>query len=60
MSIESEVFKKYVPNYNKLVNYGFKKSNNEYSFSKKFMNNIFRADIVINDNEEILGKVIEI
>ena len=60
MSIESEVFKKYVPNYNKLVKYGFKKSNNEYRFSKKFMNNTFRADIVINDNGEILGKVIEI
>ena len=60
MSIESEVFKKYIPNYNKLVKYGFKKSNNEYSFSKKFMNNTFRADIVINDNGEILGKVIEI
>ena len=60
MSIESEVFKKYVPNYDKLVKYGFKKSNNEYSFSKKFMNNTFRADIVINDNGEIFGKVIEI
>lgn len=60
MSIESEVFKKYIPNYNKLVKYGFKKSNNEYRFSKEFMNNTFRADIVINDNGEIFGKVIEI
>ena len=34
MSIESEVFKKYIPNNNKLIKYGFKKYNNEYKFSK--------------------------
>lgn len=60
MSIESEVFKKYVPNYDKLIKYGFEKVNNEYKFSKTFMNNTFRADIVINDNGEIICKVIEI
>ena len=27
MSIESEVFKKYIPNNNKLIKHGFKKSN---------------------------------
>ena len=37
MSIESEVFKKYSPNYDKLVKYGFKKTNNEYRFSKKYI-----------------------
>ena len=60
MSIESEVFKKYIPNNNKLIKYGFKKSNNEYKFSKIFMNNTFRADIVIDVKGQVIGKVIEI
>ena len=51
MSIESEVFKKYILNNKKLIKYGFKKSNNEYKFSKTFMNNTFRADIIINNEE---------
>lgn len=60
MSIESEVFKKYIPNNNKLIKYGFKKSNNKYKFSKIFMNNTFRADIVIDAKGQIIGKVIEL
>lgn len=60
MSIESEVFKKYIPNNNKLIKYGFKKSNNEYKFSKIFMNDTFRADIVIDAKGQVIGKVIEI
>ena len=60
MSIESEVFKKYIPNNNKLIKYGFKKYNNEYKFSKIFMDNTFRADIVIDDKGQIIGKVIEL
>lgn len=60
MSIESEVFKKYIPNNNKLIKYGFKKSNNEYKFSKIFMNNTFRADIVIDVKGQVIGKVIEL
>ena len=60
MSIESEVFKKYIPNNNKLIKYGFKKSNNEYKFSKIIMNDTFRADIVIDDKGQVIGKVIEI
>lgn len=60
MSIESEVFKKYIPNNNKLIKYGFKKSNNEYKFSKKIMNDTFRADIVIDDKGQVIGKVIDI
>ena len=60
MSIESEIFKKYIPNNNKLIKYGFKKSNNSYKFSKNFMNNAFRADIVIDNKGQVIGKVIEI
>ena len=60
MNIESEVFKKYIPNSNKLIKYGFKKNNNEYKLSKTFMNDTFRADIVIDNKGQVIGKVIEI
>ena len=60
MSIESEVFKRYIPNNKKLIKYGFKKSNNSYKFSTTFMNNTFRADIAIDDKGQVTGKVIEI
>ena len=60
MNIESEIFKKYIPNNNKLIKYGFKKSNNSYKYSKTFMNNTFRADILIDNKGQIIGKVIEI
>ena len=60
ISIENEVFKKYVPNNKKLIKYGFKKYNNEYKLSKTFLNDTFRADIVIDSNGQVIGKVIEI
>ena len=60
MSLESEIFKKYIPNNNKLIKYGFKKYNNEYKFSRIFMNDTFRADIVIDGKGQVIGKVIEI
>lgn len=60
MSIESEVFKKYTPNNKKLIKYGFKKCNNGYKFSKMFMNDTFRADIVIDGKGHVIGKVIEV
>ena len=60
MSIESEIFKKYIPNNDKLIKYGFKKSNNSYKFSKIFLNDTFRADIVIDSKGQVIGKVIEI
>ena len=60
MSIESEVFKKYIPNNKKLIKYGFKECEKEYKLSETFMNNTFRADIVIDAKGQVIGKVIEI
>ena len=60
MSIESEVFKKYIPNNEKLIKYGFKKYKDEYKLSKNFMNDTFRADIVVDSKGQVIGKVIEI
>ena len=60
MSIEDEVFKKEKLNVNKLQEYGFKKDDNRYGYSKKFMNNSFRADIYIDVNGNVTGKVFDL
>ena len=60
MNIESEIFKNTRVDYNKLVEYGFKKYNDEYFYSKSFMNNKFRADILVNNKGELVGKVYDL
>lgn len=60
MIIEDEVFKKYKLKKEKLISYGFKKENEMYKYSKSFMNDTFRADICIDKNGKVSGKVIEI
>lgn len=57
--MEEEVFKKSKVNYNKLLDYGFIKDNNNYIYSINFMNNTFKAIITIN-NDIINGKVIDL
>lgn len=60
MNTEEEIFKKEKVNFKKLIKYGFVKENNMYKFSKIFMNNQFRADIFIDKNGSIKGKVIDL
>ncbi len=60
MSIESEVFKKERLNKVKLEQYGFVKENDEYKYSKNFMHDNFRADIVIDKNGKVSGKVFDL
>ena len=60
MSIESEVFKKYKLKESNLIPYGFIKEKELYKYSKEFMNNTFKADIYINNEGQVLGKVIEL
>ena len=60
MIIEDEVFKKYKLKKDKLISYGFKKKNEIYKYSKIFMNDTFRAEISIDKNGRVLGKVIEL
>ena len=59
MIIEDELFKKYKLKKDKLISYGFKKENEIYKYSKTFMNDTFRADICIDRNGNVSGKVIE-
>lgn len=60
MSIESEVFKKERLNKVKLEQYGFVKENDEYKYSKNFMHDNFRADIVIDKKGKVSGKVFDL
>ena len=60
MSFESEVFKRHKPNYKKIIEYGFSKNKDNYTYSKFFMDNQFRADICISNTGIVSGKVIEV
>lgn len=60
MKFEDEFFKKMKPNYNLLENYGFKKENNIYKYSKVFMNENFKAEIEIDLEGKIIGKIIDL
>ena len=58
MNIEDVIFKKYSPDFDKLIKYGFKKDGNEYVFKKNLIDNF---EIVITIDEfKVSGKVIDL
>ena len=59
MNIENEVFNKTTIDFQKLEDYGFKKENNVFKYSKVFMNS-FRADIIINEFGIVNGSIHDI
>jgi len=59
MSIESEVFIKFTPDFEKLVQYGFIKNKTNYIFNKPFLNNSFKAQVTIDNSGNIKGQVID-
>ena len=58
MNIENEIFKRYIPNEEKIIKYGFIKENNQYIYNKIFLDT-FKAIISI-DKTAISGKVIDL
>ena len=60
MNIEEEVFKRTSVDFKKLEAYGFKKSNNNYVYEKKFLNDDFNAIITINNKGVVKGIVIDL
>ena len=60
MYIENEIFKRSNIDFCKLKKYGFIKENNKYKYSKKFMNDSFKADIYIDKNGTVTGKVYDL
>ena len=57
--LENDIFKKYKVDYNKLIDYGFKKSNDKYIYETKFLNDSFKCIIEINNNK-IIGNVYDL
>lgn len=60
MTIEEELFKKTKINFNKIIEYGFKKEEEIYKYSKKIMNDDFRIDVEINNNGIVKGKIYDL
>lgn len=58
MNIEDGIFKKYTPDFDKLIKYGFKKNKNEYIFKKNLVDN-FEIVVTINDTK-VIGKIIDL
>ena len=60
MNIEEEIFKRSHVVLEKLEPYGFSKINDKYIYSITFMNNNFKAEITIDKDANISGKVIDL
>lgn len=59
MDIEYNLFKRTSVNYDKLLKYGFKRSDGKYIYEKIFFGNDFKA-IIIVDNNTVSAKVIDL
>lgn len=59
MTIEQEIFASYRLEKDKLLDYGFENLDNVFIYQKDFLNGDFKAQIVIDENGEVSGKVIE-
>lgn len=59
MKIEEEIFLKTQVNLEKLENYGFKKCEKEYQYSREFMEH-FKANIVYTEEKGVKGEIIDL
>lgn len=60
MSIEDKVFQRYSPDFNKLKEYGFKKSGSVFKIEKLFKDDLFKACIAISSSGEVSGAVFDL
>ena len=58
--IEKEIIKNNILDKDKLIPFGFIKDNNNYKYITNIMNNKFRVEIIINANNELIGKIYDI
>ena len=59
MNIEYNLFKRTSVDYEKLLRYGFRKIDDKYIYEKKFLDNDFKAIVIVHNNC-VNGKVIDI
>lgn len=60
MTIEEEIFARSIPDFAKLVKFGFIKNGSKYSFSGKFLNGDFTADVVITSGGDVSASVFDV
>lgn len=60
MNIEKEIFAKTQVDFKKLKEHGFKKEDNHFIFSKNFMDNQFKAVILVGNDGKVSGKVYDL
>ena len=60
MTIEEELFRKAKVDFDKIIEYGFRKDKSLYKYSKNIMDNTFRVDIEINLEGIVKGKVYDL
>lgn len=59
MSIEKDIFKRNKFDYDKVLDYGFVFYENKYNYSINILNNSFRVDLTII-NDELVGKIYDL
>ncbi len=59
MSIESDIFQRYVPDLELIVDYGFTKKKSKYVYEQLFKDGEFKAVIELTKSGEITGNVID-
>ena len=60
MTIEEEIFARSIPDFAKLVKFGFVKNGSKYSFSGKFLNGDFTADVVVTSGGDVTASVFDV
>ena len=60
MTIEEEIFARSIPDFAKLVKFGFVKNGSKYSFSGKFLNGDFMADVVVTSGGDVTASVFDV
>ena len=60
MTIEEELFRKAKVDFDKIIEYGFRKDKSLYKYSKNIMDNTFRVDIEISLEGIVKGKVYDL
>ena len=60
MDIERKIFSRYVPDFEKLLKYGFIRKGKSFRYKKLFRNDEFRADITVCEDGKISGTVFDV
>lgn len=60
LSLEKEIFKSFIPDFEKLIEYGFLYKNEKYYFEKTFLNGNFKVVIEISNQNKINSMVYDV